>query len=124
MTDRVLVTMDDLEAAVRANAAFERAGFQTSTVSSLDDAGAVLRKTEPDIVILTGALHERPAADLVALARDRSISTFGLLEPTEPDALRFAQKLGLTGWMLKPADPGDVVAAARRLIERRRLQER
>jgi DNA-binding NtrC family response regulator len=124
VTDRVLITMDDLEAAVRSNAAFERDGFETATVSSLDDAGAVLRKTEPDIVILTGALHERPAGELVRMARDRSTSTFGLLEPTEPDGLRFAQKLGLTGWMIKPADAGDIVAAARRLIERRRLQER
>ena len=124
MTDRVLITMDDLEAAVRTNAAFERDGFATATVSSMDDARAVLKTTEPDIVILTGALHERPAAELVGLARERSTSTFGLLEPTEPDGLHFAQKVGLTGWMLKPADPRDVVAAARRLIERRRLQER
>ena len=124
MTDRVLITMDDLEAAVRSNAAFEKAGFQTSMVSSMDDAGAVLRTGEPDVVVLTGALHERPAADLIALARERSISTFGLLEGTEPDPAQTAQRLGLTGWTQKPVDPADVVAEARRLIERRRLQER
>ena len=33
MTDRVLVTMDDLEAAVRANAAFEEAGMIYSGLS-------------------------------------------------------------------------------------------
>ena len=124
MTDRVLITMDDLEPAVRSNAAFEKAGFQTTVVSSMDDTGAVLQKAEPDVVVLTGALHERPAADLVAAARDRSISTFGLLEPTEPDPPRLARHIGLTGWALKPADPAEVVAGARRLIERRRLQER
>jgi DNA-binding NtrC family response regulator len=35
-----------------------------------------------------------------------------------------AHRLGLTAWMVKPVDPGDVVATVRRLIERRRLQER
>ena len=68
MTDRVLLTMDDLEAAVQSNAAFEEAGFQTTLVSSQDDARAVLRSADPDIVILTGALHEQRAAMLVALA--------------------------------------------------------
>jgi DNA-binding NtrC family response regulator len=124
MTDRVLVTMDDLEAAVRSNAAFEREGFQVSTVSAEDDAGAVLRKSEPDVVVLTGGLHERHNQDLVNQARDRSISTFGLLESTEPDPSGAARKLGLTGWAAKPIDANEVVAGARRLIERRRLQER
>ncbi|MBI4500259.1 MAG: sigma-54-dependent Fis family transcriptional regulator [Gemmatimonadetes bacterium] len=124
MTDRVLITMDDLESAVRANAAFEKEGFRTETVSSLDDAVAVFRKTEPDVVVLTGSLHERPAAELVEMARDASVSTFGLLEETEPDPPRLAQRLGLTGWAVKPLDAVEVVAGARRLIERRRLQER
>ena len=124
MTDRVLITMDDLETAVRANAAFEREGFQTATVSSMDDGSALVRKNEPDLIVLTGGLHERHAAELVGLARDQSISTFALLESTEPDPPRFAERLGLTGWAVKPIDPGEVVSGARRLIERRRLQER
>src|SRR6267143_5147957 len=124
MTDRVLLTMDDLETAVRANAAFEKDGLVTTMVSSLDDVRAVLQSAEADVVILTGAVHERPAAELISLARERSISTLGLLEPTESDPRATAQRLGLTAWAVKPVDPADVVARARRLIERRRLQER
>jgi DNA-binding NtrC family response regulator len=123
MTDRVLLTMDDLEAAVQSNAAFEAAGFETTLVSSQDDARAVFRSANPDIAILTGALHEQRAAMLVALARDRAISTLGLIEQTDPDPRQLAQQRGLTAWMVKPVDPRDVVAAAGRVIARRRLQE-
>jgi DNA-binding NtrC family response regulator len=124
MTDRVLITMDDLETAVRANAAFEQGAVQTAMVSSLDDAVGVLRRTEPDVVILTGALQESTAGELIAAAREGSISTLGLIESSGVDPRGLAHRLGLTAWMVKPVDSADVVASARRLIERRRLQER
>ena len=124
MTDRVLITMDDLEVAVPLNAAFERAGFATGMVSSLDDVKAAMRRTEPDVVILTGGLHERPAADLTALSRAATVSTFGLIEPAEPHPLELARALGLTAWSHKPFDPDEIVAVARRLIARRTLQRR
>src|SRR5574341_721822 len=116
--------MDDLETAVRANAAFERSAFQTSMVSSLDDAAGVLQKSEPDLVVLTGALQEPTAIELLGVARDHSVSTLGLVEASSTDPRGLAHRLGLTGWMVMPVDPGEVVAAARRLIERRRLQAR
>jgi DNA-binding NtrC family response regulator len=116
--------MDDLETAVRANAAFEQSAFRTSMVSSLDDAVGVLKKSEPDLVVLTGALQEPTAIELLGAARDSSVSTLGLVEATAGDPRGLAHRLGLTAWMVKPVDPGEVVAAARRLIERRRLQER
>jgi DNA-binding NtrC family response regulator len=124
MTGRVLVTMDDLEVAVPLNAGLEAASLSTTLVSSLDDVRAAVNRADPEVIVLTGALHERPAAELVALARDRSVSTLGLLEPTDHEPSRLAQDLGLTVWMLKPVDPGDVVEVTQRLLERRRLQER
>ncbi len=124
MPDRALITMDDLETAVPTNAAFENADFETVMVSSMDDVRGIMRAGPPDVVILTGGLREHRAAQLIALARDASISTVGLEEPGDRDPLELARRLGLTAWMPKPADPRDIVAAARRLIERRRLQER
>ena len=122
--DRVLVTMDDLEVAVPLNAALEAASVRTELVSSVDDVRTAFRRADPDLVILTGGLRERPAGDLVALARGKGAGTLGLLEPSEPDPARLAHELELTAWMLKPLAPRDVVAAAQRLLERRRLQER
>ena len=123
MTDRVLITMDDLETAVQSNAAFEEAGFETVLVSSQDDTRDVFRGADADVVIITGALLEHRAETLVALARDKPISTLGLIEQTSPDPTKQARQLGLTAWIVKPVDAGDVVAAGTRLIARRRLQE-
>src|SRR6266705_3269719 len=134
MADRVLITTDDLEHAVRINAHLETAGFHTTLVSSFDDvrrsvggAGGVEGSdTAPalDCIVLTGGLHESSAAQLLRIAHDRSISTLGLMEPTEPDPKEAARRLELTAFLVKPADPAEVTATVRRLIERRRLQAR
>ncbi|HYR31868.1 MAG TPA: sigma-54 dependent transcriptional regulator [Gemmatimonadales bacterium] len=124
MADRVLITTDDLEHAVRSNAALEAAGADTAMVSSFDDVVKELRRREPDCVVLTGGLHEASATHLVSAARERSISTLGLVEQTEPDAKTLARELGLTGFLVKPVEGAEVAATVRRLIERRRLQER
>jgi DNA-binding NtrC family response regulator len=124
MPDRVLVTSADLEQAVRISAALDAAGFRSTLATPLDDVLAELRSRPPDALVLTGGLHERSAAAELAVARDRSISTLGLVEPTEPDAPGLARALGLTAHLAKPVDPAEVAGTVRRLIERRRLQER
>ena len=125
MPDRIVVTTDDLEHAVRINAALEQAGFHTTMASSVDEVRqAIRRDPAPDCLVVTGGLHESGAAQLLTLARDRSISTLGLVEETEPDAKGLARRLGLTGYLEKPADPAEVTATVRRLIERRKLQQR
>src|SRR2546425_550381 len=78
----------------------------------------------PAWVVGTGGLHEAGAAQLLTLARDRSVSPLGLVEDTEPDAKGLARRLGLTGYLEKPADPTEVAGTVRRLIERRKLQQR
>jgi DNA-binding NtrC family response regulator len=124
MADRVLLTQDDLEQAVRINAALEAAGYQTALTSSLDDVRLEVQRRDPDCIVLTGGLHEHGAAVILAAARERMISTLGLLEETEPDPKDVARELGLTASMVKPADPAEVVATVRRVIERRRTQQR
>src|SRR2546430_6334831 len=73
MADRVLITTDDLEHAVRVNAHLETAGFQTTLASSFDDVRRVVGTgaAAPDCIVLTGALHESSAAQLLRIAHDR-----------------------------------------------------
>ncbi len=58
MAAQILITMDDLETAVPLNAALESAGFSTAMFSSLDDARGSVRRENPDLVILTGTVHD------------------------------------------------------------------
>ena len=85
MADRALITMDDLEVAVPTNAAFEAAGYDTTLVSSQDDHRSIFKNSDPDLVILTGALHERPAATLVALGRDSGRLHWRCSNPQRPN---------------------------------------
>ncbi|MGH7673871.1 MAG: sigma 54-interacting transcriptional regulator, partial [Gemmatimonadales bacterium] len=124
MPDRILITGDDLEQAVRINAHLEQVGFDTVLATPLDDVLELLRRRDPQCVIVTGGLHEAHLGRLLAAARERSISTLGLVEATDPDPTALARTLGLTAWLAKPADPAEVAATVRRLLERRRLQER
>src|SRR5438552_10093552 len=70
MSDRILVTTDDLEQAVRVNAALEAAGFNTTLAHTLDESRqAIRREPPPDCIVVTGGLHEAGAAQLLGLAR-------------------------------------------------------
>ncbi|HEU4648072.1 MAG TPA: sigma-54 dependent transcriptional regulator [Gemmatimonadales bacterium] len=124
MAAQILITMDDLETAVRINAALEAANFSTAMFSSLDDARGAVRRENPELVILTGAVHETPARQLAALARDSEISTLAFLEPTDSERHERVARLGVTEIMVKPVSPDDAVATVRRLVERRHLQQR
>jgi DNA-binding NtrC family response regulator len=124
MSSQILITMDDLETAVPLNAALEASGYTTAMFSSLDDARGAVRRENPDLVILTGAVHEPHAKQLAALARDSEISTLALLEPTDSERGERVGRLNVTETMMKPARADEIVETARRLIERRRFQER
>ena len=124
MAARVLITMDDLETAVPLNAAWRPPGYTTAMLSSMDDARAALRRANPDLVVLTGAVHEPHSVALAAMARDHEISTLALLEPTDSERTERVVRLGVTETMMKPARADEVLETARRLLERRGLQER
>jgi DNA-binding NtrC family response regulator len=125
MASKILITMDDLETAVRVNAALEAAGHATAMVSSLDDAKNALRREAPDLVVLTGAIYEPLARQLAALARDAEISTLALLEATDQhSAERERRPVDVTEIAIKPVNPAEVLHLAERLIARRALQQR
>ncbi|HET9274768.1 MAG TPA: sigma-54 dependent transcriptional regulator [Gemmatimonadales bacterium] len=123
MPAQILLTMADLETAVPLNAALEAAGFTTALVSPLDDAPAALRREHPDLLILTGAVHEPSALQLARLARESEVYTLALLEPTDSERGERIQRLGATEVLTKRVRDDDAVAVARRLVERRRLQQ-
>ncbi|HLG05561.1 MAG TPA: sigma 54-interacting transcriptional regulator, partial [Gemmatimonadales bacterium] len=123
MPSQVLLTLADLETAVPLNAALEAAGFSTAVVSPLDDAPAALRREQPDLLVLTGSVHEPGALQLARLARESEVYTLALLEPTDTERGERVARLGATALLTKPVKPDEAVATSRRLVERRRLQQ-
>ena len=121
---KILLTMDDLETAVRSNAALEAAGHHTAMVAAVDDVRAAVRREHPDLVILTGGVREPRAIHLAQLARESEISTLALLESTDTERNERAARLEATEAMVKPVTADDVVATVARLLERRELQRR
>jgi len=124
MPAQVLLTMDDLETAVPLNAALEAAGFSTTMVSAMDNVRAVFRRAAPELLIVTGAVHEAHTVALLTLAREAEVSSLALLEPTDSERAERVARLGVTAVIAKPARPDEVVGAARQLMERRQLQQR
>src|SRR5260370_5902241 len=126
MADRITISSEDPGQGARVNAALEQARFDTAMVSSLDAVRQAVRGRQPppDAIILTGGLHESTAQRLLTAAHEHAVSTLGLVEATDDDPERIGSELALTAWLVKPTDPLEVTATVRRLIERRRLQQR
>ncbi len=120
----IVLTLADLETAVPLNAALEQAGFSTALVAAVDDARAAVRREQPDLLILSGAVHEPQTLDLVKYSRELEIYSLALLEPTDSERTERLERLGATEVMTKPVQAVEAVALIRRLVDRRRLQQR
>src|SRR5687767_6392310 len=62
---KVLITLTDVEPAVRLKNLFERAGVATEVVSPYDDLRSAVEKQKPDVIVLTGGLVDQPNVQLV-----------------------------------------------------------
>ena len=64
----VLITLADVEPAVRLNALLEADDVRTAMVSPLDDLPSELRKAQPDVIVFTGNLLD---PQTLAIVRDQ-----------------------------------------------------
>ena len=121
MAEHVLITTNDLEAAVRLRDAF---GHHKLKVELLTPSETITDVEDPVLLILTGGLDQNRARRLAveAAARDR-LPVIGLAASEEEAPASLRARLGLVETYLKPIDPEEVALAGRRLVERRRLQE-
>ena len=119
---KVLITLTDLEPAVRLNAALERGDVRTELVSPMDDLPSAIRTGRPDVIVLTGNLADPSNIQLARQQLWEGAAVVGLADVDEPalrDRLRAA---GYAEVYVKPVNVGDVADGVRRILERRRLQ--
>ena len=118
---KALITLTDVEPAIRLNAMLERNDVETAVVSPLDDMRGTLKREKPDLVVLTGGLLD---AHNIALVKDllwEDVDVVGFADVRDDAIDRRLKAVGYVEVYSKPVVLDEVVAGIRRLLERRRL---
>ncbi len=120
---RALITLQDVEPAVRVNAILEREGVETALVSPLDDIRSTIRRVKPDVLLFTGELTDPLTVSIVKEQLWDGAPSVGLAESSDPDLIVRLRAIGFVDVFTKPIDVEEVVAGLKRVLERRRLQQ-
>src|SRR4051812_30267454 len=119
---KVLLTLQDVEPAVRLNALLESEGVQTAVVSPLDDMRAAIRREKPDIIVFSGDLADPASIALVKEQLWDGAVSVGLADIADESHLERLRNVGYVEVYPKPVNYGEVSASLKRILERRRLQ--
>jgi DNA-binding NtrC family response regulator len=120
---KVLITLNDVEPAVRINAALEAEGIETAVVSPLDDMRSTLKREKPDAIVFSGDLIEPATVALVKEMLWQGVACIGLADVVEPEHLERLRLIGYSDVYPKPVQVPEVLAGIRGILERRRLQQ-
>jgi DNA-binding NtrC family response regulator len=119
---KVLITLTDVEPAVRLNALLESQGVETAVVSPLDDVTGTIERFDPDVIVVTGALLDAGNTQIVRAELWAGVPVVGLGDVDEPALRERLRAIGYADVLVKPVAVEDVAALVRRHLERRRLQ--
>jgi DNA-binding NtrC family response regulator len=114
--------LTDVEPAVRLNALLEKADVETVMVSPLDDVPGDVRRANPDVLVLTGGLLDPYNVQLVNRELWEGTAVVGLADEHEAALTDRLRQMGYVDIYPKPAQPEEVYAGIRRVLERRRVQ--
>ncbi|HJU75197.1 MAG TPA: sigma-54 dependent transcriptional regulator, partial [Gemmatimonadaceae bacterium] len=120
---KVLLTLTDVEPAVRLNAALEKDGADTAVVSPMDDVRGAIRREKPNVIVITGALLDPQHVQLVRSLLWDEVPVVGLADVLDPDLTARLKEIGYVEVHAKPIQYTEVSGSVRRVIERRQLQE-
>ncbi|HKH92780.1 MAG TPA: sigma-54 dependent transcriptional regulator, partial [Gemmatimonadaceae bacterium] len=118
----VLITLHDVEPAIRLNARLEGDGVDTAIVSPLDDIRAEIKRAKPELILLTGNLTDPSNLALLREQLWAGVPVAGL-DGDDPEQHERLRALGFVELFPKPINVDDVAGSLRRLMERRALQE-
>jgi len=119
---KVLLTLQDVEPAVRLNAGLEADGIETAVVSPLDDMRAAMRREKPDIIVFSGDLADPASVALVKEQLWDGVASVGLSDIADDEHLERLRDAGYVELYPKPVNYAEVLASLKRILERRRLQ--
>lgn len=119
----VLITLADVEPAVRLNALLEGAGITTSMVSAVDNLSSEIRRTRPELIVLTGNIADSALRQVVRDQLWEGIAVIGLADVADPQLIERLRAIGFVDVYTKPVNADDLFDAVNRVLERRRLAE-
>jgi DNA-binding NtrC family response regulator len=118
---KVLITLTDVEPAVRLNALLEKEDIDTAVVSPLDDIRAAIRREKPDVLVMTGALLDPQNVAVVRELLWDDVAVVGFADVRDENIDERLRAIGFVEVYPKPVVPDEVLDGVRRLLERQRL---
>jgi DNA-binding NtrC family response regulator len=119
----VLITLADVEPAVRLNALLEAAGITTSLVSAVDNLSSEIRRARPELIVLTGNIADPAVRQVVRDQLWEGTAVIGLADVADPQLIERLRAIGFVDVYTKPVVAEDLVDTVKRVLERRRLAE-
>jgi DNA-binding NtrC family response regulator len=117
----VLITLTDVEPAVRLNAVLEREEVATELVSPLDDFRLAVRRAGPRLVIMTGGLLDPQNVQHVRELLWDEVAVVGLADVRDPITDERLRSVGYVEIFSKPIVPEEVADSVRQILRRREL---
>ncbi len=118
---KALITLTDVECAVRLNAVLEQAGVETVMVSPLDDIRREISRSSPEVIVLTGAIADQANLQIVREQLWEGVAVIGLADVEDPDLREKLRGLGFVDVYTKPVPTDELAAIVRRALDRQRL---
>jgi len=118
---KVLISLTDVEPAVRLNAQLERDGVETAVVSPLDDVRGAIRREKPDVIVMTGALVDPQNVALVREMLWEGVAVVGLADVRDAEIDERLKAIGFAEVYTKPIVVDEVSDSIRRFLDRQRL---
>ncbi|MGI9043057.1 MAG: sigma 54-interacting transcriptional regulator [Gemmatimonadaceae bacterium] len=116
-----LITLTDVECAVRLNASLEQSGVETAMASPLDDIRREIRRSSPDVIVFTGAIADAGTLQVVREQLWEGVSVIGLADVEDPELRERLRVLGFVDVYTKPMPTDELAAIVRRALDRQRL---
>ena len=99
---KVLISLTDVEPAVRLNAQLERDGIETAVVSPLDDVRGAIKREKPDVIVMTGALVDPQHVALVREMLWEGVAVVGLADVRDAEIDERLRAIGFADIFTKP----------------------
>ena len=118
---KVLITLTDVEPAVRLNARLEALDITTSMVSPFDDLRGEIQKAKADLIVFTGNLADPYN---IQIAREQAwdgVPVIGLADVIDPELNDRLRAVGFVEIFAKPISTDDLVDSVKRVLDRQRL---